>query len=136
MEKQSGYYLKSLTTDRGREFYSNEFLQFCKDFGLRRQLATDYTPQQNGVVEWKNRIVANMTRRMLQTKKLSNVHWAEAIRTAIYILNRSCTSSLDGITPYEAWYDRKPNVNHFKVFGCLVFVHVPKKHKRKLDPIK
>ena len=74
-----------------------------------------------------------MARSMLQTKGLSNIYWAEAIRTAVYILNRSSTSSLDGITPFEAWYEKRSNVNHFRVFGCLAYVHLPKEHRQKLD---
>ena len=60
-----------------------------------------------------------MARSMMQSKKLPNVYWAEAIKTAMYILNRSPTRSLEKITPYEASFDRKPNLEHFKVFGAL-----------------
>ena len=47
----------------------------------------------------------------------------------MYILNRIPTSSLDGIIPFEAWYEERPNVNYFRVFGCLAYVHIPKEHK-------
>jgi hypothetical protein len=39
----------------------------------------------------------------------------------IYILNRSLTKALNGMTPYEAWHGRKPTVSHLRVFGCLAF---------------
>jgi len=52
VEKESGAYIISLRTDRGGEFTSNEFENFCKDQGITRQLtAAYYTPQQNGVAE-------------------------------------------------------------------------------------
>ena len=41
--------------------------------------------------------------------------------TAVYILNRSPTKALNGMTPYEASHGRKPAVSHLRVFGCLAF---------------
>lgn len=70
---------------------------------------------------------------MLQTKGLSNSYWGDAIATTLYILNCSSTSALEKMTPYEAWYGKRPNVNHFKVFGCLAYVHVPNQNRQKLD---
>ena len=49
------------------------------------------------------------------------MYWGEAVVTAVYILNRSPTKALDGMTPYEAWHGRKPAVSHLRVFGCLTF---------------
>ncbi|CAL8084841.1 unnamed protein product [Prunus armeniaca] len=53
-EKQSGYNLKTLRTDCGGEFTSNEFSEFCKSNGIKRELTASYTPQQNGVAERRN----------------------------------------------------------------------------------
>jgi hypothetical protein len=71
---------------------------------------------------------------MLQTKGLSNSFWGDAVATSVYILNRCPTSALDMMTPYEAWYEKKPNVNHFRVFGCVAYVHVVDQKRQKLDP--
>ena len=49
------------------------------------------------------------------------MYWGEAVVTTVYILNRSPTKALDGMTPYEAWHGRKPAVSHLRVFGCLAF---------------
>ena len=65
VELQSGYSLKRLRTDRGGEFTSNEFNEFCSSLGMERQLTVAYTPQQNGVAERKNRTVVEMARCML-----------------------------------------------------------------------
>ena len=48
--------------------------------------------------------------------------WGEAVKTAVYLLNRAPTRSLEGITPYEAWHGRKPAVQHLRTFGCTVHV--------------
>jgi transposase InsO family protein len=49
-----------LRTDRGGEFTSQEFNNFCNESGIRRQLTASFTPQQNGVAERKNRTIMNM----------------------------------------------------------------------------
>ena len=66
VEKSSGYELKTLRTDRGGEFTSKEFSLFCEENGVKRHLTTPYSPQQNGVVERRNRTVMDMTRSLLK----------------------------------------------------------------------
>ena len=75
--------------------------------------------QQNGVAERKNRTVVEMARTMLKEKNISTALWAEAVATAVYILNRSPTVAVREITPYEALKGSKLTVKHFRVFGCL-----------------
>ena len=69
-EKQTGLFVKCLHTDRGGEFISNEFNEFCKHNGIKRQMTTAYTPQQNGIAERKNRTVMNMVRSMISNKNI------------------------------------------------------------------
>jgi hypothetical protein len=102
--------------------------------GIKRQLTIAYTPQQNGVAERKNSTMVEMARSVLQTKGLRNSFWGDVVATSVYILNRCPTSALDIMTPYEAWYEKKPNVNHFRVFGCVAYVHVVDQKRQKLDP--
>ena len=74
-----------------------------------------------------------MTRSMLLDSKLPHNFWAEALVTAAYIRNRIPTKAVDSMTPYEAWTSLKPTVNHFRIFGCDAFVHIPKDERHKLD---
>lgn len=60
VEKEVGKYICCLRTDRGGEFTSNSFNQFCEEHEIRRQLTATYTPQQNGVAERRNRTIMNM----------------------------------------------------------------------------
>lgn len=60
VENESEKKIKTLRTDRGGEYCSKEFDAFCKEKGIKRQLTTAYTPQQNGVSERKNRTILNM----------------------------------------------------------------------------
>nr|GEZ17931.1 zinc finger, CCHC-type [Tanacetum cinerariifolium] len=80
--------LRMLRIDRGGEFTSNEFTKYCKENGIARQLIAPYSPQQNRVVERRNRIVISTTRSMMKAMKLTLTFWAEAVKHAIYILNR------------------------------------------------
>ncbi|MCO5584348.1 hypothetical protein L7F22_038272 [Adiantum nelumboides] len=70
---------------------------------------------------------------MLAHASLPRSYWVEACNTAVYIQNRSPTHALQDMTPFQAYYGRKPTVSHFRVFGCSAFVHIPKEKRQKLD---
>ncbi|MCO5575393.1 hypothetical protein L7F22_029193 [Adiantum nelumboides] len=74
-----------------------------------------------------------MARAMLAHASLPRSYWAEACNTAVYIQNRSPTHALQDMTPFQAYYGRKPTISHFRVFGCSAFVHIPKEKRQKLD---
>lgn len=133
VERQSGLKLKVLRSDGGGEYVSKEFDTMCEREGIVHEVVPPYTPQQNGTAERKNRTIMNMVRSMLNGKHLPKELWAEAVSTAAYILNRCPTKRLDGITPEESWSGVRPSLNHLKVFGSLVYRHVPDQLRRKLD---
>ncbi|KAK2986104.1 hypothetical protein RJ640_024603 [Escallonia rubra] len=82
VEKHSGYQIKAMRSDRGGEFISKEFKALCEQNGIRRPLTIRYSPQHNGVVERKNRLIVNMTRSMLKRNNLPKDIWAEAVDCA------------------------------------------------------
>ncbi|GJU20488.1 zinc finger, CCHC-type containing protein [Tanacetum coccineum] len=125
--------LKMFRTDRGGEFNSNEFTRYCKENGIARQLTAPYSPQQNGVVERRNRTIMSTTRCMMKATEMPQDFWAEAVRHAIYILNSVPTKALEDITPYEAIKGKKPNLKDLRVFGCIAYAKVPSQHLTKLD---
>lgn len=129
VEKQSGLCVKALRTDRGGEFLSNEFITFCEEHGIRRELTASYTPEQNGVAERKNRTVVEMARSMLKARGVPNNFWCEAVATAVYILNVSPTKAVMNMTPFEAWRGKKPSVSHLRVFGCTAYALVDLRSK-------
>ncbi|KAJ4728613.1 Retrovirus-related Pol polyprotein from transposon TNT 1-94 [Melia azedarach] len=133
IEKESGRQIKAMRTDRGGEFTSKEFQEFCEANGIRRFLTVRRSPQQNGVAERKNRIVLNIARSMLKSKRLPKEFWAEVVSTAVYLSNRSPTRSVWEKTPQEAWCGRKPGISHLRVFGNVAHAHVPDKRRTKLD---
>jgi transposase InsO family protein len=109
-EGESERKLRALRTDRGGEFTSTEFAEYCMAEGVHRQHTAPYSPQQNGVVERRNGTVVAAARSMLKAKGLPGWFWGEAVSTAVYVLNRCPTKSVDGMTPFEAWYGKKPMV--------------------------
>ena len=98
--------IKCLRSGNGGEFTSNEFNEFCEDHGIKRQFSAVKTPQQNGVVERKNRRVQEAARTMLNEAKLSDSFWREVVYTVVYILNRAQLRMNTDKTPYEFLYGR------------------------------
>lgn len=96
-------------------------------------MTAPYTPEQNGIAERKNRTVVEMARSMLKSKNLPNQFWAEAIHTAVYLLNISPTRAVIGQTPVEAWKGRKPWVSHLRIFGCIAYALINSQQHQKLD---
>lgn len=133
VENQYGRKIKVLRSDCGGEFTSKEFMNFCELAGILRQLTVPYTPQQNGIVERRNRTVMSTARSILNAMNMPQYFWAEAVRHAVYVLNRLRTKFLKDKTPYEALKGNKPNLGHIRVFGCVGHVKTPSNLTRKLD---
>ena len=100
-ETEKGMKIKTLRSDRGGEFTSDEFTNYCLKYGIKRQLTAPYSAQQNEVVERKNMTVVSMVRAMLKAKDLPRELWGEVVNTTVYILNRSSSKTLQGQTPHE-----------------------------------
>ena len=132
-ENQTGHKIKILRSDRGGEFLSSIFASICEEAGIKRQLTAPYSPQQNGVVERRNRTVMEMSRSMLKCMKIPGRFWGKAVRHAVYLLNRLPSKPMGEQTPFEAWNGKKPHLGHLKVFGCLSHVKQTSPHPKKLD---
>ena len=65
VENHTGRKIKVLRLDNGGEYTSNEFVDFCAREGIKKELNVPYNPQQNGVVERKNRTIVGATRSMI-----------------------------------------------------------------------
>ncbi len=71
---------------------------------------------------------------MLIARNLPSYLWDEAVCYANYLQNRAPTRALDGMTPYEAWNNKKPDVSDLREFGCDVWVLDETKGLSKLKP--
>lgn len=132
-ETERNLKLKALRTDRGGEFTSKEFVEYCDEHGIKHFLTAPYTPQDNGVVERRNQTVVGMARSLLKSLGVPAKFWRVAVCTAVYLLNRSPTKSVKNMTPYEAWHEKKPKVQHLRTFGCVAHVKLVGPRQNKLS---
>src|SRR5258708_4673110 len=133
-ENQLKAKIKELQDDKGGEFMSNAFIKFTDDCGIHSRHTTRNRPQQNGVAERPNRTMPDDISAMLYEAQLPPSLWGDALNAQIHIWNLFPTSSLKGKTPYEAWFKRKPDVSHLRVWGCLAYVFIQKDKRRSLQP--
>jgi hypothetical protein len=134
IENLSERNIKILRSDNGGEYTSKEFVNFCKYVGIKRELTTPYNPQQNGVAERKNRTIMEAVKTMIHDQDLPMCLWEEAAMATVYVKNRLSHSALGLKTPEEMFTGKKPEVSHLKIFGCPVFIHIPKEKRNKLEP--
>jgi transposase InsO family protein len=87
IENLSKRKIKILRSDNGEEYTSKEFVNFCKDVRIKRELTTPYNPQQNGVAERKNKTIMEAVKSMIHDQGLPMCLWAEAAMTTIYVQN-------------------------------------------------
>lgn len=74
-----------------------------------------------------------MAKSILEHRNVPKKYWAEAVFTAVDLLNRSPTHAVKGKTPEEAWTGCKPRISHLKVFGSLAYVWIPDAKRSNLD---
>jgi transposase InsO family protein len=122
VENETNLKINCLKSDNGGELTSKEFRDFCEEHGIKRQFSTARTPQQNGVVERKNRSVQEMARTMLNDSKLSDIFWVQAVHRVVHILNRGILKSNNYKTPYELCKGKSTNVKHFGVFRNKCYI--------------
>nr|GEW87986.1 hypothetical protein [Tanacetum cinerariifolium] len=115
-------YTWRVRTDNGTDFKNKTLVKFFDEVGITQHFFAARTPQQNGVVERRNRTLVEAARTMLTFANLPLFPWAEAIATACFTQNRSIIYKHFDKTPYELMNKRKPNIKFFRVFGCRCYL--------------
>ncbi|GJX31958.1 retrovirus-related pol polyprotein from transposon TNT 1-94 [Tanacetum coccineum] len=113
--------VRFVRTDNGTEFVNKTLDGWFESIGISHETSVPRSPQQNGVVERRNRTLMEAARTMLIYAKAPLFLWAEAVATACYTLNRSLVHTLHGKTYYELLKGKKPNLQYFRVFGSLCY---------------
>ena len=98
-------------------------------------MSTPYNPQQNGIAKRKNKRIMEATKEMLHDQDIPMHLWAEATRTAVYVQNNTSQRALENKTLEEAFSGEKLEVSHLRIFGCPMYIHIPKEKRKKLDPL-
>ncbi|GKC69831.1 retrovirus-related pol polyprotein from transposon TNT 1-94, partial [Tanacetum coccineum] len=110
-----------IRTDNGTEFKNQILKEYFDSVGISHQASSVRTPQQNGVVERRNRTLVEAARTMLIFSRAPLFLWAEAIATACYTQNRSIIHRRFNKTPYELINGRKLDISFLHVFGALCY---------------
>jgi hypothetical protein len=129
-----GLRIKKFRSDNGTEFKNSQIQGFLEEEGIKHEFSSPYKPQQNGVVERKNRSLLDMARTMLDEYKTPDRFWADAINTACYSINRLYIHRILKKTSYELLTGKKPNVSYFIVFGSKCFILIKRGRNSKFAP--
>ncbi|GJV52336.1 retrovirus-related pol polyprotein from transposon TNT 1-94 [Tanacetum coccineum] len=113
--------VRRIRTDNGTEFVNQTLREYYEKVGISHETSVARSPQQNGVIERRNRTLIEAARTMLIYAKASLFLWAEAVATACYTQNRSIIRLRHGKTPYELLHDKLPDLSFFHVFGALCY---------------
>ncbi|GKB20100.1 retrovirus-related pol polyprotein from transposon TNT 1-94, partial [Tanacetum coccineum] len=113
--------VRFVRTDNGTEFVNKDLTDFYESVGITHEKTVPRTPQQNGVVERRNRTLVEAARTMLIFSKAPLFLWAEVVATACYTQNRSLIHTLHNKTPYELVHDKKPDLSFLRIFGALCY---------------
>nr|GEX82679.1 hypothetical protein [Tanacetum cinerariifolium] len=108
-------------TDNRTEFKNHVLKEYFDSVGITHETSAAKNPQQNGVVEHRNRTLVEAARTMLIFSHAPLFLWAEAIATACYTQNRSIIHRPFNKTPYELIQGRKPDISYLHVFGALSY---------------
>ena len=140
-ERQTKEKVKIIRSDRGGEFYGRydetgqhpgPFAKLLQKLGIIAQYTTPGSPWQNGVAERRNRTYMEMVRSMMSHANLPMFLWMEALRTAVYILNRVPSKAVPS-TPFELWKGWKPSLRHLQIWGCPAEARIYNPQEKKLD---
>ncbi|CAL8151775.1 unnamed protein product [Prunus armeniaca] len=126
--------IKVLRSDNGTEFMTSSMSEFLTGEGIIHETSCVGTPQQNGVAERKNRDLLEKTRSLMFQMNVPKKLWSQVVLTAAYLINRLPSRILGSKSPLEILKNRKIDLSHLRVFGCLCFVHVQATQRDKFDP--
>lgn len=133
---QYGAHIKVLRSDNGREYVNVTLTSFLDTHGIVHQTTCSYTLQQNGMAERKNRHLLNVVRASLFDAHAPVSYWGETLLSATYLINRVPSRIIK--TPYQtlSTFITTPSTTNLppRVFGCVVYVHLHKHQRSKLEP--
>nr|GFA48097.1 putative ribonuclease H-like domain-containing protein [Tanacetum cinerariifolium] len=113
--------VRRILTDNGTEFVNHTLRDYYEEVGISHVTSVTRSPQQNGVVERRNRTLIEAARTMLIYAQVPLFLWAEAVATACFTQNRSIIRLRHGKTPYELMHGKQPDLSYFYVFGALCY---------------
>ena len=131
--------IQILRTDNGTEYFNHSLSTYLQENGIIYQSSCVDTPQQNGVIEQKNRHILEVARALMFTSHMPSQFWGDSILTATYLINRMPSQVLSFVTPLQKFQKFFPHSRldahlPLHVFGSTMFVHTHGPKRNKFDP--
>ncbi|GKC25892.1 retrovirus-related pol polyprotein from transposon TNT 1-94 [Tanacetum coccineum] len=127
-------HVRRIRTYNGTEFVNQTLREYYEKVGISHETSIARSPQQNGVVERRNRTLIKAARTMLIYEKASLFLWTKVVATACYTQNRSIIRLRHGKTPYELLHEKLSDLSFFHVFGALCYPTNDSENLDKLQP--
>ena len=129
IRSQFGLDVQGFRTDNAKDFCNNDMREFLENEGIRHETSCPYTPQQNGIAERKIGDIMDKGRTLMEQSSIPKNLWGYAVMTAMHLIYRLPTKSLNLKSPTESLEKLFPSVRlrnglEPKVFGCVGHVHV------------
>ena len=124
VETQMGKKIKVLNSDQGGEYQGANFVEYLKLKGTIQKLNIHDTPQHAGVAEHRNRTIGERICALLHASGLPKFLWGEAAHHVVWLLNRTKTKAVEGMTPFEVAFGKKPDLKKVCEWGEKVYVRV------------
>jgi hypothetical protein len=128
--RQKNANVRRVRTDNGGEYMGKEFTSICSKLGIIHETTSPYTPEHNGIAERYNRTLQEGALTLQHDSDLSSKFWVSAIHTVNFVKNRVLHHRL-GISPYKAFWEKKPSIDWLRTYGCKCCALVPKAVRRK-----
>nr|GFC07066.1 retrovirus-related Pol polyprotein from transposon TNT 1-94 [Tanacetum cinerariifolium] len=126
--------VRRIRTDNGTEFVNQTLRDYYEEVGISHETSVARSPQQNGVVERRNRTLIEAACTMLIYAQASLFLWAEAVATACFTQNQSIIRLRHGKTLYELLHSKLSDLSFFHVFGALCYTTNNSENLGKLQP--
>jgi len=126
--------IRCFQADNGTEFVNNTTATFLAARGVLLRTSCPYTSAQNGKAERMLRTLNNTIRTLLIHASMPPTYWAEALATAVVLLNRRPSTSINNDIPYHRLYHKMPDYSILRVFGCLCYPNLSAMTSHKLAP--
>lgn len=128
-ENLTGKRVKFLRCDNGKEYLNSKIYSFAKEKGIVIENCPAYVHELNGTAERFNRTIMNMSRCLLAEANVHKKYWPEIVCAATYLKNRTLANTIEKKTPYEIFFEKKPDVSNLRLYGSKVFVRKPEQKR-------
>ena len=125
--------IKTVRLDNAGEFTSKAFFDYCMSIRITVEHSVAHVHTQNGLAESFIKRLQFIARPMLMKSKLPASAWGHAIIHAASLV-RVRPSSYQKFSPLQLVFDQQPNIFHFRIFGCVVYVPIAPPNHTKMGP--